>query len=219
MKENFSFFCSWSGGKDSSLSLYHAIQMGGHPSYLLNMLREDGKRSRSHGLTLNSLQKQAKALGIPLVTRSTSWDDYEANFISALQEFREKGIEVGVFGDIDIEEHREWVERVCSYVKIKPCLPLWKRPRKELLRELLDLGFKATIVVIKEDKLDKKFLGKTIDKEVIAELESIGIDLSGESGEYHTIVTDGPIFSYPINLEKKEKKSKDGYWFLDISVL
>ncbi|NVM02996.1 MAG: diphthine--ammonia ligase [Candidatus Helarchaeota archaeon] len=219
MQKNFSFFCSWSGGKDSSLSLYHAIKMGGRPSYLLNMLREDGKRSRSHGLTFDSLQKQAKALGIPLVTRSTSWDDYEANFISALQDFKKKGIEIGVFGDIDIQEHREWVERVCSYVKIKPCLPLWKRSRKELLRELLDLGFKATIIVIKEDKLDKKFLGKTLSKEVIAELETTGIDLSGESGEYHTIVTDGPTFSYPINLEKKEKKSKDGYWFLDISVL
>ncbi len=219
MKENFSFFCSWSGGKDSSLSLYHAIKMGGRPRYLLNMLREDGKRSRSHGISFDSLQKQTKALGIPLVTRSTSWDDYEANFISALQEFQKEGIEVGIFGDIDIDEHREWVERVCSYANIKPFLPLWKRSRKELLGELLDLGFKATIIVIKEDKLDKNFLGKTLNKEVIAELETTGIDLSGEIGEYHTIVTDGPTFSYPINLEKKEKKFKDGYWFLDISVL
>ncbi|MFX1450024.1 MAG: diphthine--ammonia ligase [Promethearchaeota archaeon] len=219
MQKKFSFFCSWSGGKDSALALYNVIQMGGEPKFLLNMLREDGKRSRSHGLTFDTLQKQAQALGIPLLTRSTSWDDYEAHFISALEELKKKGIEVGVFGDIDIEEHREWVERVCSYVKIKPLLPLWKKTRIELLKELLDLGFKATIIVVKDDKLSKNFLGRTLNKEVIAELEKVGIDLSGESGEYHTIVTAGPIFSHPINLNKKKVSSHNGYSFLDISVL
>ncbi len=215
----FKFFCSWSGGKDSCLSLYHAIQAGGSPAYLLSMLREDGKRSRSHGLTFETLKKQASVLGIPLITRSTTWDDYEANFISALQELKEKGIEFGVFGDIDMEEHREWVERVCSTVNITPRLPLWKRARKSLLQEFIKLGFMATMIVIKEEELDEKFLGRKFDEALLADLEKTGIDLSGEKGEYHTIVTDGPIFSSPLKIKKEGVSSHQGYKFLEISVI
>lgn len=216
---NFPFFCSWSGGKDSSLALYHAIQAGGKPYFLLTMLREDGERSRSHGLPVDLLKKQASALNIPLVVCSTSWDDYEATFISAIQKFKEQGIEVGVFGDIDIDEHREWVERVCSYVNIQPYLPLWKKFRKELIQELLKLNFKATIIVVKDDVLDKKFLGKKLDIKVISDLENIGVDISGEGGEYHTVVTDGPIFSHKIKIKIKGKSFHDGYWLLDVSAL
>ncbi|MHA1299007.1 MAG: diphthine--ammonia ligase [Candidatus Helarchaeota archaeon] len=215
----FSFFCSWSGGKDSTLSLYHAIKSGGRPICLLNMLREDGKKSRSHGLSVDILQKQAKALGLPIYMKPTTWDDYEANFILALQEFKDKGIEAGVFGDIDIEEHKEWIEKVCSKVDIKPILPLWKRKRKDLLQELINLGFKAIIIVVKEDIMGKKFLGLTLNNELILELEDLGIDISGENGEYHTIVTNGPLFSSPINFKIKGESTHNGYRFLDILVV
>ncbi len=216
---NFDFFCSWSGGKDSSLALYRAIQMGGRPKYLLNMLREDGKRSRSHGLNLNTLQKLAHSLEIPLITRSTTWDDYEKNYIAVLQELKKQEVYFGVFGDIDIEENRKWVEYVCSIVKINPLLPLWKKSRKKLLHELFDLGFKATIIVVKADKLNKKFLGKILNNEIIVKLEKLGIDISGETGEYHTIVTNGPIFSHPLIIKKKKIIQKNGYFILDIDVI
>ena len=86
-----SLFCSWSGGKDSCLALYHAVRNGGKADRLLTMLEENGERSRSHGLPLTLLQQQAEALSIPLIVRSTSWDDYEATFISTLREFKEEG--------------------------------------------------------------------------------------------------------------------------------
>jgi uncharacterized protein (TIGR00290 family) len=213
-----SFFCSWSGGKDSCLALYRAIKEGGRPRLLLTMLTEGNERSRSHGLPVNLIQKQASALGIPLVTRAATWDSYEREFISALREIKKEEIAVGVFGDIDLEDHRKWVERVCASAAIQPYHPLWKKERHDLLKELLEAGFTAMIVAAKDGVLDKRFLGRTINEDVIKDIVGEGIDASGEGGEYHTVVIDGPIFSHPINLEMGDQVLRDGYWFIDVSV-
>jgi diphthine-ammonia ligase len=212
-----SFVCSWSGGKDSCLALYRAMQAGGKPLFLLSMLREDGERSRSHGLLPDLLQAQASSLGIPLVTRTASWSDYEVVFIAALQELNAAGVRAGVFGDIDIDDHRLWEEKVCAAAGIGACLPLWKASRLELLDEFLDSGFEATVVVTKAERLGKDYLGRTLNRELVREFECLGIDPSGEEGEYHTVVTDGPIFSQPLGIERDERALHEGYWFLGIS--
>jgi diphthine-ammonia ligase len=213
-----SFFCSWSGGKDSCLALYKAIQNGGIPKALLTMLTEDGERTRSHGLPVDVVQCQAKALGIQLVVRKSSWNDYEENFLSAISKFKRDGVEYGVFGDIDLEPHLQWVERVCSSVAIQPYEPLWKRERPDLLNEFLSLGFKATIVAIKQGALDNSFLGRILDQQVINDIEKAGCDASGEKGEYHTVVTDGPIYSSAIHIKTRGQVIHDGYCFLDVSI-
>jgi len=213
---NYSFFSSWSGGKDSCLALYRAIQAEGEPRILLTMLVEDEERSRSHGLPVSVIQQQSAALGIPLVVRGASWSNYEEKFTRAISEFKENGIDTGVFGDIDLEDHRVWVERVCSSVNIRASLPLWLEPRRNLVEEFIRLGFKATIIAVKDGVLDRKFLGKELDETVVSELESLGVDAAGEEGEFHTVVTDGPIFSAPIKLELKEQVLRDGYWFQDV---
>ena len=213
------FFCSWSGGKDSCLALYHAVQSGGIPEGLLTMFREDGERSRSHGLPVGVIQQQARALGIPLIVRNSSWDEYEEIFLSALRDFKQREIECGVFGDIDLEPHLEWVERVCSSVAIEPYEPLWKKPRRDLLKEFLDLGFTATIVAIKQDALDIRFLGQTLDRQVVLEMGKAGIDVSGKEGEYHTVVTNGPLLSSPIHIESRGQVVCNGYCFLDIKAV
>jgi len=212
------FFCSWSGGKDSCLALYHAIQNGGKPHSLLTILSEDGVRSRSHALPRLLIEEQARKLGLRAFFRSASWQQYEEEFISALHEFRKSGIEVGVFGDIDVDSHREWVQRVCAIAGIAPVHPLWKRDRRELLEEFIGLGFKAQIVVINEQKLDKNFLGKTIQAQTINEMEEAGIDPSGELGEYHTVVTDGPIFCSKVEIKTVGQEHHDGYWFLKVDL-
>jgi diphthine-ammonia ligase len=214
---NHDFFCSWSGGKDSCLALYHAIRNGGRPTYLLTMLGEDRQRSMSHGLPITIFQEQAKALGIPLITRATSWDRYEETFLSALKEITQNGIEFGVFGDIDLEEHLQWCQRVCLAEGVRPYHPLWKRDRRHLLDEFVGLGFKATIIAVRLGVLDEGFLGKILCQQVIQEIEGSGIDASGEAGEYHTVVTDGPIFSSPIQLEVRGPVQKNGCMLLDVS--
>jgi len=212
------FFCSWSGGKDSCLALYRAKANGAIPSYLVTMLVEDGTRTRSHGLAVAVVQQQATSLGIPLAAAATSWSEYEASFIDVLQRLRMEHIGAGVFGDIDIDHHRAWEQKVCEAAQLQAYLPLWKSERKLLLQEFLNLGFSATIVAAKAEALGPEFLGRTLDDELIERFVEQGIDPSGENGEYHTVVTDGPLFAHPLVLAPGETVLRDGYWFLDLKI-
>lgn len=212
------FFCSWSGGKDCCLALYHAIQRGGYPKFLVTMMTEEGARSRSHGLSINVIQQQAAALGIPLGTHPTTWANYEETFLDVLGNLNQGGISTGVFGDIDLAPHLEWVERICRSKGIKAYEPLWQRARQDLLKEFCQLGFTAIIIAVKETVLDSEFLGQPLNVDIISELKKAGIDPSGEEGEYHTAVIDGPLFSFPIRLEGTEQILRDGYRFLNVRV-
>jgi uncharacterized protein (TIGR00290 family) len=182
------------------------------------MLREDGTRSRSHGLSPSVLHAQAVSLGIPLLLRNASWADYEAIFVTALQELKNKGVEAGVFGDIDLDDHRQWEEKVCAAAGLVPFLPLWQTPRLVLLDEFLALGFEATIVVVNAEKLGQEYLGRVINHDLAREFERMGIDPCGEEGEYHTVVTNGPIFSAPVALDIGQRTRWEQYRFLDVVV-
>lgn len=208
-------FASWSGGKECSLATYKAISQGHEVLCLVNFVSEDGERSRSHGILARTLELQAKAIGIPIIQVKTSWEDYEANFKKVVMELKEKGISGGVFGDIDLEEHREWVERVCGELGIKPVLPLWGLESEKLLREFLALGFKAKVVAT---KLDKSLLGRDVDETLIAEIQRFNCHPCGESGEYHTFVSGGPIFERPLRIIPGRTEKRDGVWFLEILV-
>ena len=211
-------FCSWSGGKDSCLALHRAVRSGCEPIALLTMLVEDGKRSRSHGLSVEALEAQAAAVGVPLVTKATSWDAYESRFIEALGELSRDGATVGVFGDIDVEQHLEWVTRVCSKAGIEAQEPLWGSSRRDLLEEFLSAGFVARIVSVKDGVLEPSYLGRPIDADLVSEFERRGIDPSGENGEYHTVVVSGPMFASALRFDEGDRYMRDGYWFLDVSL-
>jgi len=207
-------FSSWSGGKECALATYKAISQGHEVLYLLNFVSEDGERSRSHGIRARIVALQARAAGIPLVQVKTSWEDYEENFKKAVGKLRNKGIEGGVFGDMDLEEHREWVEKVCSEVGIKALLPLWGTKPEELIDEFLRLKFKAVVVAT---RLDETFLGKVLDETLIGEISKLGSHPCGENGEYHTFVTEGPIFRKALKVTNGQSKKMDNVWFWDIS--
>jgi diphthine-ammonia ligase len=200
------------------MALYRAIQAGAKPAYLLTMLREDGKRSRSHGIPPTILERQAISLGIPLITRNATWEEYEPVFTATLKELREEGVRMGVFGDIDMDEHREWEEMVCGKAGMEAHLPIWHTPRRELIESFLGVGFEAIIVACNDEKMGSHYLGRAVTLDLIGEFEEMGIDPAGEEGEYHTVVIDGPIFKLPIQLNYGEKELHSGYWFLEVSV-
>lgn len=213
----FDFFCSWSGGKDSCLSLFRMIQNGHNCIGLFTMLDETGNRSRSHGLHTDLIIAQSKMMNLPLLTGSSFWSNYEDVFKENLNHLKKSGIMNGVFGDIDLEPHREWVERVCNETGFKAHLPLWLENRRSLVTEFIDAGFKAVIVAVNTLKMSPEFLGRQLDHQLIDELESIGIDSCGENGEYHTFVFDGPLFIKPINFFMEATINKDEYCFLKLA--
>jgi uncharacterized protein (TIGR00290 family) len=207
---------SWSGGKDSCLAVHRAVAAGIRPQALLTAMIENGTRSRSHGLRLELLQAQARSLGLPLVTRATSWEDYDETMHAALSLLAVDGVEAGVFGDIDLEPHREWVAGVCARAGIEPFHPLWQEPRLALLAELLQLGYEAVVVAIKDAVLPAELLGRRLDCTLVEELVAHGIDACGEEGEYHTAVLDGPLFRERIRARSGARVLRDGYRFLDL---
>jgi uncharacterized protein (TIGR00290 family) len=206
---------SWSGGKDSCYALMKAIESGGQVEVLLNMMNENGKISRSHGIPLAVLQQQANAIGFPLKTCQATWADYEAMFIATLQSLTSKyKLTTAIFGDIDIESHRAWEEKVCKASGLNAYLPLWQGQRKELVIDMINAGIKAVIVSCNPE-LGKDFLGRAIDLELLEELEKLGVDCCGENGEYHTLVVDCPLFKNPITLPKYKKVQHENYCFID----
>lgn len=206
-------FCSWSGGKDSAMALYYYMKERDKPVYLLTMCEEGGLFTRSHHLPREVICAQAQSLDTLPVWGCASWETYEREFLGLGRQMKELGVNAGVFGDIDIREHREWVETVCSILGITPYLPLWQKPRKELLKEFLDAGFEAVVVGVSAKVLDPSFLGRKMTHDLLGEFEAAGIDIAGENGEYHTVVTNGPIFSAEINLPEPNPHYHCGYWF------
>lgn len=213
-----SFVMSWSGGKDSALAYYRAVMEGHAPLVLFTMFEEDGSRSRSHGLPENVLKAQAERMGLPLETGNASWEKYETEFIKKLKFFRQEGVDMGVYGDIDLEDHKKWVEKVSAEAGMEVYHPLWGEPRKRLLTELIDEEFKAIITVVDTERMSEDYLGREFTKELIEELEALGVDACGEEGEFHTIIVDGPIFVEPVPVTFGDVKTVDRYRMMDVKL-
>lgn len=209
-------FCSWSGGKDGAFALHEAVLAGAMPRMLVSMMIEGGERSRSHGLHREVLQDQADAIGIPIRFAASSWDKYDENFVGLVNEAVAGGSSTGIFGDIDIEDHRKWVEGRCAEAGASAQLPLWQRDRELLVGQVIEAGFKAVIVAVRDGVLPESLLGRVLDEETLEEIGAAGADLAGENGEYHSLVVDGPIFRRPVDISLGERQLRDGVWFTDL---
>jgi len=205
--------CSWSGGKDSCFALMQAMQQGFSPAVLLNVLNEEGKISRSHGIPFHILEAQAIAAGLPIHLISSSWQDYEKNFTGALSVLKETyNLSHAVFGDIDLKPHRDWEEKVCAAAGLEAVLPLWQQDRRNLVMQMLGSGIKTMIVSCNEI-MGERFLGKILSPELIDELEALGVDACGENGEFHTLVLNCPLFKQQIDVTVASKMKHENYWF------
>lgn len=211
-------FVSWSGGKDSCLALHRARSSGLRVVALLNVIDEEGRRTRSHGLPPAFVGSQARSLGCELVQPRASWDEYEDEFKRACGELARRGVTDAVFGAIGVDEHREWVERVSRECGLTPRLPLWDEPPRGLLEEFLALGFRAIIVSVDLARLEGSFLGRELDRRTLDGLLGSGVDPAGENGEYHTAVLSGPGFSFPLEIEDaRTRPQPPGHACLDIT--
>ncbi|MFH1736363.1 MAG: diphthine--ammonia ligase [Actinomycetota bacterium] len=210
---------SWSGGKDSCLALHRAISQGCRVKYLLNFVSDETSRMLFHDLENRLIQLQAESIGIPLYQRAvpSTMAGYKETFKAAVASIGD--VREMVFGDIYLEEHKEWIERVCDELGIRAVEPLWGEAPVDLMREFVRAGFKAIIVSCRADIFDPDFVGRMMDEVLIDELGERGICPCGENGEFHTFVIDGPLFKRRIRVDEASPVLRHGvwsYWFLDI---
>jgi uncharacterized protein (TIGR00290 family) len=210
-------FVSWSGGKDCMLALHRFLKnKDNEVSYLINMCENNSEHSRSHGIKKSLIKEQVCKIGIPIIQEKID-KSYEASLKKIIKQLKSKGITTGVFGDIYLEEHKTWIERVCAEMKIEAIFPLWGNNTSKLLKEFIEEGFKALTVSIRCDKLLVEWLGRELNTDFfkdIAKLEEI--DPCAENGEYHSFVYDGPIFKSPVLFTKGEITTRDNHHFLEL---
>ena len=180
------FVASFSGGKDSYLSIYRMIQEGNELVGLIVSTKENGD-SWTHNLDSGYFEDIAKKFNCKVYFTNTNVENYEKNFEKALIETKKIGSTACVFGDIDNELHLNWNRDRCKNAGIECIMPLMNQKREDVVEDFLKLGIKAVVVKIDESKLDKSFLGRIFDKCFIEDIKRIKkIDLCGENGEYHT---------------------------------
>ncbi|HLP52027.1 MAG TPA: diphthine--ammonia ligase [Chitinophagales bacterium] len=226
-------FC-WSGGKDSSLCLYKVLQQKEYEvCYLLTTINGNNHRISMHGVREELLDAQAASIGIPqlkvLVYQGNN-AEYENAMGATLAKAQQEGITHVIFGDIFLEDLRQYREDNLAKVGLKAVFPLWKQETGVLINEFLLLGFKTVTCCINDACLTEEHVGRTIDAEFIRSLPE-GVDVCGENGEFHTFCYDGPIFKTPVDIMVGEKiykplelKTDDcdqagetkGFWFAEL---
>ncbi len=210
-----SYIASWSGGKDSCFACYLALNEGYEISHLANFISQEFKRVSFHGTEARLIQMQSQAIGIPVFQKETTPDGYEREFKEAVRSLLPRGIKGMVFGDIYLDEHREWVEGVCGELGIEAIEPLWHKSTEEILTGFIDAGFEAIVVGAQTRLIDQEWLGRRVDRDFMSYLKSRNIDLCGENGEYHTLVLNGPLFKRRIGVTESRVIKRNDYWFLD----
>jgi uncharacterized protein (TIGR00290 family) len=219
MKEKV-IFC-WSGGKDSALALYELKKNDDYEIVtLLTTITEDYDRISMHGVRTILLEMQAESLGLPLdkifITKGASNEQYEHKMEQTLIKYVDAGVSSVVFGDIFLEDLREYRENNLSKIGMKGIFPIWKMDTSTLARNFIDWGFKAVITCIDSNILDKTFIGKSFDENFLTELPS-AVDPCGENGEFHSFVYDGPIFQYKIPHKTGQIVLRDNrFYFCDL---
>ena len=206
---------SWSGGKDSCLAAYLALGQEYEISHLVNFISQEFKRVSFHGTEAKLIQLQSQAIGIPLLQKQTTWEEYELEFKEAVRSLLPQGVKGMVFGDIYLDEHKEWVERVCGELGIEAIEPLWNKDTEEVFTGFIDAGFKAIIVSAQAELIDEGWVGQRLDRKFLSYLKARNIDLCGENGEYHTLVVNGPLFKRRIEVIESKTINRDNHWLLD----
>ena len=212
---------TWSGGKDSAMSLYVLRKFHNYEiAALLTSVIADYDRISMHGVRRVLLEQQAQSLGLPLdilyITKKSSNEEYEAKLKEKLLQYKSRGVSSVVFGDIFLEDLRKYRENNLAQVGMKGIFPIWKRDTTELAHSFIDLDFKAVITCVDSKVLDGKFVGRYFDNELLSELPP-KVDPCGENGEFHSFVYDGPIFSERIRFRRGKVVLRDNrFYFCDL---
>ncbi|MBS4189362.1 diphthine--ammonia ligase [Bacillus sp. FJAT-49705] len=198
---------SWSGGKDSCLALDVLKGKGVDVVCLITTVPRELGRTFGHGEKMSLVKLQGKALNVPVEFIPCTFENYTSSFEAVLKKVKEDYCLDGIaFGDLYLDGHREWGEKVAEAANLEAVYPLWGKKEEALhaLQTFIDSGYQATVIRIREDVLDETWLGKNLDLSFLEDIQKTEICPMGESGEYHTFVFDGPLFNKKIVLTQPE---------------
>lgn len=210
------FAMSYSCGKDSTLALHKMIAQGHVPAALVVMVNEAEERSYFHGADCAMLEQYSRALDIPMILCPAKGETYAAAFEEGLAKAKRLGAEAACFGDIDIEQNRQWEADRCGAVGLIPHFPLWQNGRENNVDKLIALGYRCLIKSVNTTVLPSSLLGKCLDADAVSIMKHAGIDICGENGEYHTLAIDGPIFRQPLRFSTGEILQFGDYAIIDV---
>ncbi|MEO5891663.1 MAG: diphthine--ammonia ligase [Ferruginibacter sp.] len=232
-------YINWSGGKDSSLALFYILQQKEYSvTRLLTSVNAVHNRISMHGVRRDLLHAQSDSLGIELaiteLPEQPAMVEYENILNKKVNELKQEGFGFAIFGDIFLADLRQYREDKLKNAGITALFPLWKIDTRELIHQFIRLGFRAIVVCINENYLDKSFCGRIIDEQFIDDLPA-NVDACGENGEFHTFVFDGPVFRKPVVFTRGEIVYREykapvitdgnsesikqyGFWFCDLLI-
>jgi len=187
---------SWSAGKDSCLAWLRAREQGLAVTTFLTMCDADGS-SKSHALPPELIAAQVRAIGGAWRAASAGPGEYAQVFDAQLRQLREQAHSHMVFGDIDLQAHRDWLEPACARAGLQAVFPLWGEARAALAQEIVARGIRARVVCVDTRWLDASYCGADYDAALLARLPA-GVCPCGEDGEFHTFVFDAPGFAQPL---------------------
>jgi uncharacterized protein (TIGR00290 family) len=210
----------WSGGKDSALALDALSRQPEHQVVaLLTTVTAGYDRISMHGVRRSLLSRQTDSIGLPLreveIPAKASNEIYEANMAVAFGEYQSQGIRKVAFGDIFLEDLREYRQRQLAACGLECLFPIWQRDTSELVEEFISSGFRGVTACVDPRRLDESFVGREIDRDFVAALPS-DVDPCGENGEFHSFVYDGPMFDHEITFSRGEVVQRDSFLFCDL---
>lgn len=202
-------YLNWSSGKDACLALNNLQQSKSlSVELLLTTYNADLNRVTMHGVPLSLVEAQAKSLGLPLDFLSLKGDVSMATYNAAVKKkvtsLKAEGFTASVFGDIALDDLKEYREKQYRPLGVEPIFPLWEKNTQNLADYFIDLGFKAIVIAVSAKKLDASFCGRIYDRKFLNDLPK-GVDPCGENGEFDTFVYDGPNFKFPVPFKLGDK--------------
>ena len=211
---------SWSSGKDAAWAL-HALRQAGQVEVvgLLTTTNAAFERVAMHGVREALVEAQAEAADLPLWKVPLPWpcsnEEYQQRMARVCSEAVARGIEEIAFGDLFLEDVRDYRIQNLAGTGLRPAFPIWTPDTASLAREMTASGLKATLVCVDPRVMPVELAGREFDDGLLAELPA-SVDPCGERGEFHTFVWDGPMFRQPIGNRRGETVTRDGFVFADL---
>ena len=211
---------SWSSGKDSAWALHLLRQRSDVEVVgLMTTVNQLHRRISIHAVRCELLERQAEAVGLPLHLIDLPHPCANAQYEQAMSEFigraKRRGVECMAFGDLFLEDIKEYREAKLSGTGITPLFPLWLTPTDKLAREMIRSGLRAVVTCVDPRQLPASFAGREFNEQFLIDLPT-GVDPCGERGEFHTFAFDGPMFGEAVEVEVGEIVEREGFVYADV---